>query len=80
MKNKGFTLIELLIVLVIMGAIGLMIFGGVRACSDGGEDAMQWLAPEFENAKSQRKIADELQRQNDLMERQMNMQKTPESE
>lgn len=80
MKNKGFTLIELLVVLVIMGALGALVFGGLRACSETG-DPMIWIAPEYENARSQRKMADELQRQNDLMERQMNMQnQTPESE
>ena len=84
MKNKGFTLIELLVVVVIIAAIVALIFGGIRTCSDGeASDMPLFYAPEFENAKSQRKMADEMQRQNDLLERQLNMQEsnqTPERE
>ena len=75
MKTKGFTLVELLVVIVIMASVIALIFGGVRSCADSnGDDMPLFYAPEFENAKSQRKIADEMQRQNDLLERQLNMQ------
>lgn len=76
--KKGLTLLEVLIVLTI-AIITITFFIKVinRNEYDGGYD--DWFVdPAYQNMRSQRKMADELQRQNDLKERELEMLKTPE--
>lgn len=81
MKNKGFTLIELLVSVIIFTVIITLIMSAVKVVGDDivTENAMQY-DPAIESAEAQKKIASELERQNDLMERQLNMQAKPERE
>lgn len=70
MKHKGFTLLELLIAVAVAG---IMIFAVSSVINTSDEDSMIYFAPEIENARSQRRMADELARQNDLMQRRIEL-------
>jgi len=82
MKKNGFTLIELMVVITTIVLIfGGLIFGVMNATKSGDtptRDLPVFFSPEFENAKSQRMMVEELRRQNDLLERQLNREVTPE--
>lgn len=73
MKSKGFTLPELLVVIVIMlviGGIATCIYKGVTS----GEDVnFTFINPVVETARSQRRMADEMTRQNDIMQRRLEL-------
>jgi hypothetical protein len=82
MKNNGFTLLELIVSIVIFIVIISLITSAVKVVGDdiATEDAMQY-DPVVESAEAQKKIASEMERQNDLMERQLKIQEanqTPE--
>jgi hypothetical protein len=47
---------------------------------DLSEEDDWWIAPEIQNMRSQRKMANELERQNDLRERELELYKQPEKE
>lgn len=77
--KKGFTLVETLVVITILIIIGCMVVGGLNATKDGENFDYSYLDPEYESAKNSRIIAEQLKRQNDLMEQQM-QQKNAEKE
>ncbi len=76
MKAKGLTVIEvcvaitIIFIIVAMGVTYYKTFTGVDSDFD-----YTFINPQLETAIQQRKIADELKRQNDLMEERMNQQK-----
>lgn len=84
MKKTGFTLIDNLVCLTIFLCVIGLIGGVVTRSKDinaaDEEEISPWSSVEYENAKSQRKIANELKRQNDLMERQLKQPKRAELE
>lgn len=73
MKRKGFTLLELLVVLVILTAVAGITVGLIKGTSYDEDADMSMWAPEVETARSQRRMADELARQNDLMQRRIEL-------
>lgn len=76
--KKGLTLVELLVTILIV-----VIAFITQTLNYSGDDeyADDWfVAPEIQNMRSQRKIADELQRQNDLRERELELLQKPERE
>lgn len=81
MKNKGNILIELLAVISIFVVIITLFFGGVQSRSsvEDGDDMMEYVVPFFENTRPRQRMADEMQRQNDLLERQINIQEANQS-
>jgi prepilin-type N-terminal cleavage/methylation domain-containing protein len=78
MIKKGYTIAEIMVVVVIIltvFSLGVAIYKG----SSTDFDDNTWLvSPEIQNMKSQRQIAEELRRQNDLRERELNMREQPE--
>jgi prepilin-type N-terminal cleavage/methylation domain-containing protein len=79
--KKAFTLIELLVVVVILVVIGSIIIGAFSGVSSEDDEGYEWyVSPEIQNMRSQRKMADELERQNDLRERELELLKKPERE
>lgn len=78
--KKGLTLVELLVIVTILIIVIAFITQALNY-SGGDEYADDWfVAPEIQNMRSQRKIADELQRQNDLRERELELLQKPERE
>ena len=74
MKTKGFTLIELLVTLVIISVIATITFSIVRTSVSGDDDVdYSFINPQLENARSQRRMAEEMQRQNDLLQRRLEL-------
>ena len=73
MKLKGFTLVELLVVIVIMAACAGILVGVVRGISSGEEVDYSFIDPQVETARSQRRMVDEMSRQNDLMQRRLEL-------
>jgi prepilin-type N-terminal cleavage/methylation domain-containing protein len=74
MKTKGFTLIELLITLVIVSVIAIITFSIVQTSVSGDDDVdYSFINPELETARSQRRMAEEMQRQNDLLQRRLEL-------
>jgi prepilin-type N-terminal cleavage/methylation domain-containing protein len=74
MKTKGFTLIELLVTLVIVSVIAIITFSIVRTSVSGDDDVdYSFINPELETARSQRRMAEEMQRQNDLLQRRLEL-------
>jgi prepilin-type N-terminal cleavage/methylation domain-containing protein len=74
MKTKGFTLIELLVTLVIVSVIATITFSIVRTSVSGDDDVdYSFINPELETARSQRRMAEEMQRQNDLLQRRLEL-------
>lgn len=76
MKHKGFTLVELLVVIVIFAAVAGIIAGAVNGFNNAsvdGEPDYSYVAPEVETARAQRRMADEMQRQNELMQRRIEL-------
>lgn len=77
MKNKGFTLIELLVVITIVAAVAMLVFGIVHGVNNSEEYDSDvdytYFAPEIETARSQRRMAEEMQRQNDLLQRRLEL-------
>jgi prepilin-type N-terminal cleavage/methylation domain-containing protein len=81
---KNFTLAELLVVLVIVLVFGSLVYSFVsspRSESSGDVD-YSFINPQVETARSQRRIAEEMQRQNDLLQRRLELleQKSIEKE
>lgn len=74
MKTKGFTIVELLVVGVIIMTIGVLVFSFVKGIGYEDQDFdMSIIAPEVESARSSRRMAEELARQNDLLERRLEL-------
>lgn len=72
--KKGFTLIEFITVVIIFLLTIVVISGIVKTISAGDDFDFSYLNPQFESARQQRKIAEELKRQNDLMEERLNQE------
>lgn len=75
--KKGITLIEVMVVIVIIVVVFGMGMGVLHTIRNGNIPSdddfdYSYLNPQFETARQQRKIAQELKRQNDLMEQRMN--------
>jgi type II secretory pathway pseudopilin PulG len=73
-KRRGFTLIELIVCVFVLIIVAILVLGAMNSrSSDNDSTDMSFLAPEVENARSQRRMADELARQNDLMQRRIEL-------
>lgn len=74
MKTKGFTLIEVLVTLVIFAVIVTITFSIVQNGVNGDDDVdYSLINPHVETARSQRRMAEEMQRQNDLLQRRLEL-------
>lgn len=76
--KKGFTLIELLATVTILIVIIAIVVGIMGSNYNEDNFDYSYLNPQYESAKNSRKIAEQLERQNDLMERQLEQQKNAE--
>jgi hypothetical protein len=65
----GFTLVEGLVLSVIAVIVASIVY--VAVTESESSDFGFMVAPEYESARSQRQIADEMKRANDLLERQL---------
>lgn len=76
-KKNGFTMFEVLVTGVIVTIFAAMIAGAFRWQTlnedTDGNSPMFFVSPEIENARSQRKIAEELAKQNRLIERRLEL-------
>jgi prepilin-type N-terminal cleavage/methylation domain-containing protein len=72
---KNFTLAELLVVLVIVLVFGSLVYSFVSAprFESSGDVDYSFINPQVETARSQRRIAEEMQRQNDLLQRRLEL-------
>lgn len=72
---KNFTLVELLVVIVITLAFGGLLYTFVSSAQSGDSDYADYsfINPQVETARSQRRIAEEMQRQNDLLQRRLDL-------
>lgn len=77
-KEKGITTVEILVIITIALALAGIIGGSIMGVNRGDySDATEFVVdPVRDNAVSQRRIANELKRQNDLMERQLEIQES----
>ncbi len=81
--KKGLTLVETLVGLVIVLVLFVLVYSFTQATSSNSEDIdYTFLNPQVETARSQRRIAEEMQRQNDLLQRRLELleQKNVEKE
>ncbi len=69
--EKAFTLIELLVCIVIVGAIAAITYSFANP-SSFDEDNSAFINPEYATARATQKMARELERQNDIKERELN--------
>lgn len=76
--KKGFTLIEFLATATILIVIIAIVVGIMGSNYNEDNFDYSYLNPQYESAKNSRKIAEQLERQNDLMERQLEQQKNAE--
>jgi hypothetical protein len=72
---KNFTLAELIVVLVITIVFGVLVYSFVSApqSESSGDVDYSLINPQVETARSQRRIAEEMQRQNDLLQRRLEL-------
>jgi hypothetical protein len=72
---KHFTFVELLVVLVIILVFGGLVYTFVSApqSESSGDVDYSLINPQVETARSQRRIAEEMQRQNDLIQRRLDL-------
>lgn len=73
MKTKGFTFIELLVTIVIIAALSGLVVGTYNQQSSGEWYEYISIDPRRDAAVSQRRIADEMTRQNDMMQRRLEL-------
>jgi len=79
--KKAFTLIELVVLIFIVIVLGIFVVGvSSQISSESNSDYEWWISPEIQNMKSQKKMADELERQNDLREQELELLKKAERE
>ena len=81
--KKGLTLVEALIGSVFVLIVFTVIYTFISSPSSNSEDIdYTFLNPQVETARSQRRIAEEMQRQNDLLQRRLELleQKNVEKE
>lgn len=73
--NEGFTLMEMVIA-VMISAIGFVFIASAvkMACSTNDDAVSAYLMPEVESARARQSMAEEMKRQNDLLERQIQLQ------
>lgn len=76
--KKGFTLIEWLATTTIAIIIIAIVVGVMSGTYNEDDFDFSRIDPQYESARNSRKIAEQLQRQNDLMERQLEQQKNAE--
>ncbi len=72
---KHFTVVELLVVLVIILVFGSLVYTFVSSAQSGNSADVDYslINPQVETARSQRRIAEEMQRQNDLIQRRLDL-------
>ena len=72
---KHFTFVELLVVLVIILVFSGLVYTFVSApqSESSGDVDYSFINPQIETARSQRRIAEEMQRQNDLIQRRLDL-------
>jgi len=81
--KKGLTLVETLVGLVFVLIVFTVIYAFIFSPSSNSEDVdYSFINPQVETARSQRRIAEEMQRQNDLLQRRLELleQKNVEKE
>ena len=80
MKNP--TLVELLVLLVITLIFGTLFYTFVSSAQSGDSDYADYsfINPQLETARSQRRMAEEMQRQNDLLQRRLELLEQQNSE
>ena len=81
--KKGLTLVETLVGLVFVLIVFTVIYAFIFSPSSNSEDVdYSLINPQIETARSQRRIAEEMQRQNDLLQRRLELleQKNVEKE
>lgn len=81
--KKGFTLIEFLVVLTLVICFLSVIFIATKGSPEEAE--MLWMTPEEKTERNTRNIAEQLERQNDIAERKLDLERqklnnTPEKE
>jgi prepilin-type N-terminal cleavage/methylation domain-containing protein len=72
---KNFTLVELLVVLAITLVFGGLLYTFVSSAQSGDSDYADYsfINPQVETARSQRRMVEEMQRQNDLLQRRLDL-------
>jgi len=73
---KNFTLVEFLVALVFTLAVMTLVYSVVVAASKSGDSDYadySFINPQVETARSQRRMAEEMQRQNDLLQRRLEL-------
>jgi hypothetical protein len=75
---KNFTLVEFLVALVFTLAVMTLVYSvvvAVAAYKSGDSDYADYsfINPQVETARSQRRMAEEMQRQNDLLQRRLEL-------
>lgn len=72
--KKGLTLVETLVGLVFVLIVFTVIYAFIFSPSSNSEDVdYSLINPQIETARSQRRIAEEMQRQNDLLQRRLDL-------
>ena len=77
--KTGFTVVEVLVVItiiIILISMGVAVTHSMKYGVDENDFDYSYINPQFETARQQRRIAEELKRQNDLMEKRMNDEKS----
>jgi hypothetical protein len=73
---KNFTLVEFLVALVFTLLLGTFVYAMVVAAYKSGDSDYadySFINPQVETARSQRRMAEEMQRQNDLLQRRLEL-------
>jgi len=73
--KKGFTLVELLVALLFTVTLGVWVYTFVFSTHSGNSADVDYsfINPQLETARSQRRMAEEMQRQNDLLQQRLEL-------
>jgi hypothetical protein len=73
---KNFTFLEFLVALVFTLVLGTFVYAMVVSSAQSGDSDYadySFINPQVETARSQRRMAEEMQRQNDLLQRRLEL-------